>query len=125
VLVPGGHLVLFVPAYWFLWSGEDYVSQHLRRYRREELASKIGQAGFTACRLTYANAFLLPAMALTILLRRAFSQRSLYTSNLGWFPGWLNWLLARVFSLEAPLLNRFSAPAGSSLFCLARKPGPT
>ena len=125
VLVPGGHVVLFVPAYEFLWSGEDYVSRHARRYARASLAERLKEAGFVICRLTYANAVLLPAMAATILVRRAFRPRSLYKSNLSPLPGWLNSLLGRIFTLEAALLERFTAPAGSSLFCVAQRPGAT
>lgn len=122
VLVPGGHLVLFVPAFESLWSGEDYVSQHERRYRRGLLAARLREAGFDIIRLTYANTALLLPMAATILWRRVFRPRSSYRSNLTSLPSWLNGLLTRIFSLEARLLDRWNSPVGSSLLCVARKP---
>src|SRR5262245_8936515 len=45
VLRPGGLLVGTVPAYEFLWSGEDYVSHHYRRYARRSVCRLIASTG--------------------------------------------------------------------------------
>lgn len=43
---PGGHLLLTVPAHAKLFSAEDEMAGHFRRYERRELAEKIAAAGF-------------------------------------------------------------------------------
>lgn len=119
---PGGYLVLNVPAIRSLWSGEDHVSQHRRRYTRAELAEKVADAGFAVRRITYANTLLLPAVFGTILYYRLLDRQALYRSNLRPLPAWLNRLLTAVFSFEASCLTRIDSPIGSSLMCLAQKP---
>lgn len=42
---PGGYLVITVPAHMDKWGANDEFCGHLRRYGREELRSKIEQAG--------------------------------------------------------------------------------
>ena len=46
VLRPGGHALLFVPAFMFLWGVQDDVSHHRRRYTLSQLRRVVGQAGF-------------------------------------------------------------------------------
>src|SRR5437773_3231861 len=42
----GGHLVVTVPAYRFLWSTHDVANQHYRRYRRSALRAAAREAGW-------------------------------------------------------------------------------
>src|SRR6185436_1739843 len=42
----GGHLVLTVPAYGFLWSNHDVVNGHYRRYTRSSLRAAAEAAGW-------------------------------------------------------------------------------
>jgi len=51
-LVPGGTLLLTVPAHMSRWGANDDFSGHLRRYERDELAAKVQLAGFTVDRLS-------------------------------------------------------------------------
>jgi len=46
LLAPGGQLVATVPAYDWLWSGEDVISAHRRRYTRARLVDAARAAGF-------------------------------------------------------------------------------
>ena len=46
MLASGGVLLLTVPAFPSLWSYFDEASHHVRRYRLEELQSRLEQAGF-------------------------------------------------------------------------------
>ncbi|RYE57424.1 MAG: class I SAM-dependent methyltransferase [Sphingobacteriales bacterium] len=46
VLKPGGKILIYVPAFSILYSSMDKKVGHIRRYRRDELKSKIEQAGF-------------------------------------------------------------------------------
>ena len=74
-LRPNGCLLVTVPAYEFLWSGEDYVSEHVRRYRRSTLLEKSKPAGLEPAWSSYFNTFLFPLVAATILAKRIFRPR--------------------------------------------------
>src|SRR5260370_34913669 len=66
VLRPGGRALLFVPAFMFLWGGQDDISHHRRRYTRAELQERLTAAGLAVSRASYANnTFFLP-----VLIRR-------------------------------------------------------
>jgi len=125
---PGGHLLLTVPAYNFLWSEHDEALGHRRRYDRKQLEEVVVGAGFKPLRLCYAITFLF----LPILLFR-FGQRVL-----GWFrpkarpavayiqmPKVISALFVSLLRFEAWLLKRFDLPFGVSLVCLAEKPSMT
>ncbi|MBI3941446.1 MAG: class I SAM-dependent methyltransferase [Chloroflexi bacterium] len=119
-LKPGGLLMVTVPAFEFLWSGEDYVSQHLRRYSGRNLARLFRQAGYEIVKLSYFNTLLFPAQVATILWKRLCSPRSMYQSNLAPLRPDLNFLLTRIMSFEALLLHRHNLPFGGSILCCAR-----
>src|ERR1051325_1458610 len=55
VLKPGGHPLLFVPAFMFLWGVQDDISNHRRRYTKQGLRRVVEQAGFAVERLPYVN----------------------------------------------------------------------
>lgn len=119
-LRPGGVLVITVPAYEFLWSGEDYVSEHVRRYTRAGLKRQLRRAGFEEIRCSYFNTFLFPAIAAAILTKRLFFPREMYRSNVAALPRWQNEVLYRAFRFEGNLLRWISFPAGASLIAVAR-----
>jgi SAM-dependent methyltransferase len=60
VLKPGGKLFLSVPAYQFLYSQNDRVAHHQRRYTRGMLARRLHTAGFAVQKASYFNTFLFP-----------------------------------------------------------------
>ena len=62
VLKPGGRLIVFTPAFQFLWSAQDRVSHHFRRYTAPELRSKLVEAGYAIDKLSYANTLLFPVV---------------------------------------------------------------
>lgn len=119
-LSPGGLLMVTVPAFEFLWSGEDYVSQHLRRYSGRSLARLFRQSGYEIVKLSYFNTLLFPAQVATILWKRLCAPRSMYQSNLAPLRPDLNWLLTRIMSFEALPLRRYSLPIGGSILCCGR-----
>jgi SAM-dependent methyltransferase len=115
LLKPGAGLLVTVPAYEFLWSGEDYVSGHQRRYTRRSLAETFHSSGYSVVKLTYFNTLLFPLQVVTILWRRLFQPRSMYTTNLAPMPRRLNSLLTSGMSSEARFLRRVNFPFGGSL----------
>ena len=57
-LRPGGELYITVPAYNFLWSGEDEYAGHFRRYTLRNLSSLLYASGFQIIFKTYIFSFL-------------------------------------------------------------------
>ena len=66
VLQPGGRLYIAVPAYNFLWSGEDDHAGHFRRYTLNLLRQRLVEAGFT---VDYGTYFFLILLLPVFLLR--------------------------------------------------------
>jgi hypothetical protein len=121
LLKNGGLLVVTVPAYRFLWSGEDYVSEHHRRYVRKDLLDRVVAAGFAVQRSTYFNTLLFPVMAAVILFRRACVSGSRFRSNIRPLPVPINRVLTLLFSIERILLRWVRFPYGGSILCLGVK----
>lgn len=122
VLAPGGRLFIFVPAHRWLWSLQDEVSHHVRRYTTGTLRSAVRAAGLAIERLTYVNLFLLPVIvAGRLWLRVLLRFRDVEDEN-QLHPGWSNGLLRRIFGAEVPLLRRGDLPMGASVLCVARTP---
>lgn len=71
LLVEQGHLLLTVPAHTQLWSNEDIVAGHFRRYTRSSICDVLERAGFS---IIYASYFFRP-LPLPILLMRALPFR--------------------------------------------------
>jgi SAM-dependent methyltransferase len=129
VLAPGGTLFVSVPAYQFLYSNNDRVAHHFRRYTRGELVAKARAAGFEVVKATYVNVFLFPLIAPAVLLfklkERLFPKPDDSRTNLSHVPPRaVNSLLAAVFGGEGKILRHVSAPFGHSLILIGRKPLP-
>jgi len=54
-LEPGGHLLLFVPAFNALYNDLDRLAGHVRRYRRAEVRQLLVEAGADVVKLEYFN----------------------------------------------------------------------
>jgi SAM-dependent methyltransferase len=121
VVVPGGALLVTVPAYQWLWSGHDEVNHHHRRYTRRSLERVATDAGWRKARTTHFNSLLLPVAILLRILDR-FSRSTTESSLDLWVPPQpLNWLLERPLLLEAALIKRGGRiPAGLSLLAVFR-----
>lgn len=118
VLRPGGRVLLFVPAFMFLWGVQDDVSNHRRRYRLPELKRVLEQAGFEVERTTYANiTFFLPILLVRQLMRvtgiKAESENNINVPA-------LNGVLGRLLGAESWILKRMNIPFGVSGLCVAK-----
>jgi SAM-dependent methyltransferase len=120
-LKPGGTLVIFVPAYQFLWSFQDEISHHQRRYTAKELKEKVQQAGFELKKLSYVNSLLFPVVWLGRMALRVFPKQFKITSESQMNPSWMNGFLYRIFLAELPLLHFINFPFGVSILCLCQK----
>ena len=121
VLKPGGRLFLFVPAHRWLWSLQDEISGHRRRYTASGLKRVVEEGGLTVERQSYVSTYLLPVIVLGRIWLKALRRfRDVKTENT-LHPSWSNGILRRVFSAEIPLLRRINFPFGASLLCMAQK----
>ncbi|MBO0891863.1 MAG: methyltransferase domain-containing protein, partial [Acidothermales bacterium] len=125
-LVPGGRLVLTVPAYQLLWSQHDVNNGHYRRYRRAQLADALTRAGgLQIDRLAYFNSLLFPPAVAVRLFDRARQRVAPTTGNgvdahLDTPPAPVNRVLLSVFGFEATLQRYVDPPFGVSLMALCR-----
>ena len=131
VLKPGGKLMVTVPAFMWLWSYNDEINAHQRRYTAPELRQKLEISGFRVRRATYNNFFLFPVVAGLRLLRPEEPQlasphltedEDVYQVEMEQIPEPVNTLLHAVGWLEAELLARVDLPFGVSALCVAEKP---
>lgn len=119
VLSNDGRILLFVPAFMFLWGVQDDISHHRRRYTRAGLRRAVVAAGFEIERLTYANlTFFFPTL-LGRLLMRATGWRPASEANINIAA--MNGALGRVLGAERHLLHHGNLPFGVSLICAARR----
>jgi SAM-dependent methyltransferase len=123
LLVPGGQAVVTVPAYAWLWSGEDEISAHRRRYTRDALLTACRAAGLEVLYASYFNLTLLPAMAAVVWTRRLLHAGWRDESNLTADPGWLRGLARTATALEARWVGAewCRLPAGTSIVCRLRR----
>lgn len=117
----GGQVLITVPAYEFLWSGEDYVSSHVRRYTRRILHDKIIQARFQISKISYFNTFLFLPLLFVLLGKRVFYPKTMYTSDVQHVNSFVSKVLTILFASERLFLKYASFPFGASIIAIARK----
>jgi SAM-dependent methyltransferase len=132
VCAPGGHLVITVPAFMWLWSHNDELNAHKRRYTTQELREKLNRLGFRVRRMSYNNFFVFPMAAGLLLLRRGASQEpelgsphfddESYQVEMEPAPPLLNAVLTGVTWSESQVLRWLNLPVGTSIICIAEKP---
>jgi SAM-dependent methyltransferase len=132
ILKPGGYLIISVPAFMFLWTHNDELNAHVRRYTAGELGQKLTQSGYTVQRLTYNNFFIFPLAAGLLLLRRLANRKTELASHhlredeyqVEMEPASppVNVALTWIGKLEARLIHHLNLPIGTSLLAVARKP---
>lgn len=128
VVKPGGLVMVTVPAYQFLYSDNDVVAHHKRRYTARELKGKLGEAGLGPEKTSYYNTILFPIIVPLVLLKklkmRLFGVPEQPRSNISYsIPRSLNRVLSSTFCSERVPMRRISYPVGHSLLCVARKKG--
>lgn len=124
LLRPGGSLIVFVPAFTFLWSAHDVANKHFKRYSRSELTRLLTDSGFTIKRSSYWNFMLFLPISLVRILKRhlAPSTQSTDEGDLKMPAGWMNWLLSALLYCEnRPLRSGVNWPWGVSVMALCTK----
>lgn len=122
VLVPGGRVLITVPAFPSLWGLQDEVSLHLRRYRHAPLLVRLRAAGFEIEQSFHFNFLLFAPIWLARQILRRLRPRVASENEIN--APWLNRVLTGVFGLDVRLAPRLRPPFGVSILVLARKPLP-
>lgn len=130
VLKPGGKVIITVPAFMWLWSYNDEINAHQRRYTAPELRQKLEISGLRVTRLSYNNFFLFPLIAGMRFVRpekpelaspNLTEDEDVYQVEMEPIPEPANAILHGVGWLEAELLQRAELPVGVSVICVAEK----
>jgi len=120
VLVPGGRVLLRLPAYDWLRGQHDKMVHTNRRYTTGLIARMIRESGLIVEHLSYANTFLFPLAALKRLGERIFPPKA-ESSDLTLDAGLFNNILKHILSSEAPLVAHTGLPFGLSVIAVGRK----
>lgn len=119
-----GLVYITVPAYQFLWSNDDIVAGHFRRYTSRELQSKLESLNYKVLYSSYLfSPLVLPVYILRALCSK-FGQRKVeYQQELKEHSG--DGLMAKfiqpILELEAILINKgLRVPVGTSFVIVAQ-----
>jgi len=124
VLLPGGYLLMNLPANRHLFSSHDVAVKTVRRYNRKEVVGLIRQSGFEMIRITHWNTVLFPWLALIRLIKKGKAHKVNVESDLGKINPLVNCFLYGLLGLERLFLHVGNFPFGLSVFVVARKPAP-
>jgi 2-polyprenyl-3-methyl-5-hydroxy-6-metoxy-1,4-benzoquinol methylase len=124
LLRPDGIMLVTVPAYEFLWSGEDYVSNHVRRYTLEGFKKKIKKTNLNIEKISYFNFLLFVPIVIHLILSRLLNPKSMYRTNVRPYGDFLNKLLTNIFRSEKIFLPFLNFPFGFSLLAVLRSTKP-
>lgn len=127
---PGGMVAITTPAFGWLYSHNDEVNHHLRRYTAGQLGRLLEKAGFEVRYLSYTYFLVFPAAAGLIMVRKligakqdlASPDEGAYQVEMEPTPEPLNSVLAKLGDWEAALLRRTSLPWGTALLAVAERP---
>ncbi|MCP4166369.1 MAG: class I SAM-dependent methyltransferase [Chloroflexi bacterium] len=129
---PGGFMVVTVPALMWLWSNNDIINLHERRYKAAELRDKLGAAGWNVPYCGYNNFLIFPLGAGMILIRKRVDKEPDMTSphfddeayqvEMEPAPELLNTVLEGVGKVEVSMLKHMQLPIGTSVIAIAQKP---
>jgi SAM-dependent methyltransferase len=120
VLVPGGRVLLRLPAYDWLRGRHDHVIHTARRYTASRLRTLLETAGFKVERLSYANMILFP-LALAKRMFDNVSTKAVPVSDLSLPTGPLNTIFQQVLTLESGVIAHLNLPYGLSVIAIAGK----
>lgn len=124
LLAPGGLLICTVPAFEFLWSKHDDITQHKRRYTRGQLGTVFNKAGLPPMKLGYFNSLLFPIAFARRIGRKLTRTDDGVEFDVPMAP--LNNFLRKTFKSETGAILRMGTrggfPAGLSLLAVAKAP---
>ncbi|AMJ62701.1 class I SAM-dependent methyltransferase [Bosea sp. PAMC 26642] len=126
-LIPGGWIYMSVPAFGWLWSNEDQLAGHMRRYTTRSAAGALRVAGFEVVH----TSFMFAPLVLPLFLLRAIPSLFGRLKGLGrsvsddhHLPdNVVGRMLAKMLESERlRLMTGATMPFGTSVVAVARKP---
>lgn len=125
-LVPGGTLIITVPAHPALWGSWDEIQHHVRRFRPSELQALLEKAELevVTVRQLFA-ALVLPALAAAawdrLRGRREVGEQRADEHRAMWTPALISQVAYQALAVERRLLNTPFPGVGTSLLAVARR----
>jgi len=122
ILKPCGRLIIFVPAFNFLWSNHDEINHHYRRYSKSQLKKRLKKAGYHIEYISYWNFSLFFPTALVRTFQNIFRRNTeqkkdqLYKANT-----FINKIITLLLKCENWLLKLLKFPVGVSVFAVCKK----
>lgn len=111
VLRPGGTVLLFVPAFPWLFGTLDESFGHVRRYTKPMLTERLGRAGFRLISLRYFN---LPGIIAWFIAGKVLMRWTIRPRDVRFYDKW-------VVPWTARLERWWTPPLGQSLLAIAGK----
>lgn len=121
LLKENGKLIIFVPAYNFLWSEHDEVNMHYRRYVKKDLKKLIENEKMIIEKSSYWNFMLFFPVVLYRYINNKFVNSKNTTGDISKVNPIINFLLLSLLNFENSFLNFINYPFGISTFCIAQK----
>jgi SAM-dependent methyltransferase len=119
---PGGHVIITVPAFSFLWSLHDVALHHRRRYTKWQLLGKVSRLGYKVVKVSYYNFVLFfPILSVRRLKPFVFHERNFRSDFFLPLPKFANSLLGVLLLGEILCLRFLNFPFGVSLVLLLQK----
>ena len=118
ILKPNGHMLLFVPAFNFLWSEHDIKNKHYRRYTYPVLKEILENNGFEIVQFSFWNFFtFFPKYIMALFNTSKKNGDDVYI-----LPNRINQILSKIIKLENKIImNGKKIPFGVSIFIFAKK----
>lgn len=120
ILKKGGTMIIFVPAFSFLWSNHDVQNHHYRRYTRAVFLKSLKEANFDIQRQSYWNFFLFSPVFFMRMMQK-FLKKNATKDHLYKLNPLINRLLEVLLSCENWFLRFGNFPMGISIFAVCRK----
>ena len=118
-LKPSGWLLVTVPAYAWLWSKQDELLHHKRRYLLRNLHQLVISAGYDVHFVSYFNSVLFPLIAAIRIVQGLFDKGG---NEVTMPPDFINKILIFLFAAERHAIGRFFLiPFGVSIMVLAQR----
>lgn len=120
ILKPDGTLILFVPAFNFLWSVHDKINNHQRRYNMMQLRESLDKNRFLIKRSSYWNFTLFIPTAIMKLFKKILNSEE--KDDFIEINPAINNFLFKLMKFENEILEKgINFPFGISLFAIAKK----
>jgi len=120
VLNHDGYALFTVPAFEILWSNQDQISGHKRRYSLKKLKNIFDKTPFSLIKIYYFNFILFTPI---LLLRKLTSiiGKTIKNENTLFQNGLINTALYQIFKLDIKLAKIINPPFGVSIAAIVKK----